>query len=166
MSHLWFRKALLALALAGVLSGPGQALAATAPGTVVAITGLDDLNATAQSQAKTGVGKTAGTVIAMAGLAIVLSGHPMAGLGATAAGIAMAFMPSAVSSAFDATPAAPLVGDPQVSAFAGHWWTPATAGLYPVFLTWKHVQDPVFLVAIALLLALRWAFPARRRVVA
>ena len=64
--------------------------------------------------------------------------------------MAMGFVPGMISSAFDAAPAA--TPDLIQQMAAGHWWTPLTAGLYPGLLLFKVVQDPVFLVALALVL--------------
>lgn len=154
----------LALGLAGAPAGPVAVLqASTVQGTAITISGLDDLNATAHQEAKKGSGKTLAMLIAMGGLATLFAGRVGLGLGGVGAGLAMGFAPGMVGSAFDAAPAATLeAAAPVISAFAGHWWSPALAGCYPVLLAWKVLQDPVFLTCLALLLVARSAWrPAR-----
>lgn len=155
MRHVFLWGA-LALSLAGALPGPVTVLqASTVQGTAITISGLDDLNATAHQEARKGSGKTLAMLIAMGGLATLFAGRIGLGLGGVGAGLAMGFAPGMVGSAFDAAPAATLTAAPVVSTFAGHWWTPALAGGYPVFLAWRVVQDPVFLTCLALLLVAR-----------
>lgn len=156
----------LALGLAGALPGSVAVLqASTVQGTAITISGLDDLNATAHQEARKGSGKTLAMLIAMGGLATLFAGRVGLGLGGVGAGLAMGFAPGMVGSAFDAAPAAALDAlAPAVSAFAGHWWTPALAAAYPPLLAWKVVQDPVFLTCLALLLVARSVVRSARAV--
>lgn len=154
--HRWLVWSALALSLAGAMGSPVALVAAsTVAGNAITISGLDDLNATATKEARTGSGKTFAMLIGMGGLATVLAGRVGLGLGGVGAGLGMGFIPGAISTAFDAAPAAVLEPGPVVSALAGHWWTPALAGCYPVLLAWRVIQDPVLLACLVLLLAVR-----------
>ena len=146
--------ALLALALASLGSVPVALLhASTVQGTASTISGLDDLAATADTQAKKGIGKVLAMVLGMGGLATVVAGRPGLGLSGLGAGLGMGFVPGMVSTAFDSAPAATL--DVVQSATAGAWWAPMTLALYPLLLVLRVVQDPVFLACLALLVAVR-----------
>jgi hypothetical protein len=136
---------LLALALAGP-AGPLVAHASHVQGSAVTISGLDDLSATVDQQARKGAGKIIAMVLGMGGLATVLSGRIGLGLAGVGSGVAMGFVPNLMSSAFDAAPAA--TGALTEQALAQVWWTPLTAGLYPGMLLLKFVQDPVMLLAV------------------
>ena len=99
--------ALLALAVAGAGQLPVAPVhASTVQGSAVTISGLDDLAATADQQARRGAGKIIAMVLGMGGLATVLSGRIGLGLAGVGAGMGMGFVPSMMSSAFDAAPAA------------------------------------------------------------
>lgn len=156
----------LALSLAGATGGPVAVLhAATVEGTAITIGGLNDLNATAHNEVKKGSGKTLAILTGLGGLATLFAGRVGLGLGGVGAGIGMGFVPGIMSSAFDAAPAATLeVTAPVVSAFAGHWWTPALAAAYPPLLVLKFLQDPVFLTCLALLLVARSVVRSARAV--
>jgi hypothetical protein len=151
--------ALLAMLVAGaspILVRPVQA--STVHGSPVTISGLDDLAATADQQARRGAGKTIAMVLGMGGLATVLSGRIGLGLAGVGAGIGMGFVPSMMSSAFDAAPAATgaLVAQVPVDV----WWTPLTAGLYPGLVLLRLGQDPVVLAAcIVAIWGVRWSRP-------
>ena len=156
--------AVLALALAGAWSGPvAVGHASTVPGTAVTISGLDDLSATADTQARKGAGKVFAMLLGMGGLGAILSGRIGLGLAGVGSGLAMGFVPGMVSSAFDAAPAATgeILHHLPVSA----WWTPLTAGLYPGLLLLKMVQDPVCLAALMLVLVSARHARARRALV-
>ena len=134
--------------------------ASTVQGSAVTISGLDDLAATADQQARRGAGKILAMVLGMGGLATVLSGRIGLGLAGVGAGMGMGFVPSMMSSAFDAAPAATGALVSQVTA--GAWWAPLTAGLYPGLVLLRLGQDPVVLAAgfVAFCLV-RWTRPHR-----
>ena len=58
------------------------------------ISGLDDLAATADQQARRGAGKILAMVLGMGGLATVLSGRIGLGLAGVGAGMGMGFIPN------------------------------------------------------------------------
>ena len=149
------RRLVLGTLLAVVVLGaslPPVALvhASTIQGTAVTISGLDDLNATVDSQARKGAGKIIALVLGIAGLGGVVSGYHMTGLMGVGSGIGVGFLPGIMSSAFDAAPAA--TGDLVAHAASGAWWAPLSAGLYPGFLGLHVLQDPVFLVSLAVII--------------
>jgi hypothetical protein len=124
----------------------------------VTISGLDDLAATADQQARRGAGKIIAMVLGMGGLATVLSGRIGLGLAGVGAGMGMGFVPSMMSSAFDAAPAA--TGTLVSQGTAGAWWAPLTAGLYPGLVLLRLGQDPVILAACLVAICLvRWSRP-------
>jgi len=153
--------ALLALAWASLGSVPVALVhASTVQGTAVTISGLDDLNATVDTQARKGAGKIIALVLGIAGLGGVVSGYHMTGLMGVGSGIGVGFLPGIMSSAFDAAPAA--TGGLTQHAASSAWWAPATAGLYPAFLVLRLVQDPVFLVSVATMILLARLVRAER----
>jgi hypothetical protein len=151
--------ALLALVVAGAnqhLVRPVQA--STVHGSAVTISGLDDLAATADQQARRGAGKIIAMVLGMGGLATVLTGRIGLGLAGVGAGRGMGFVPSMMSSAFDAAPAATGTLVAQVPTDA--WWIPLTAGLYPGLMLLRLGQDPVVLAAgLVAVCLVRWSRP-------
>jgi hypothetical protein len=158
MRHL-VMGALLAMLVAGASQlsvTPVQA--STVQGAAVTISGLDDLAATADQQARRGAGKIIAMVLGMGGLATVLSGRIGLGLAGVGAGMGMGFVPSMMSSAFDAAPAA--TGTLVSQGTAGAWWAPLTAGLYPGLVLLRLGQDPVILAACLVAICLvRWSRP-------
>ena len=81
------RGALLALVVAGAGALPVAPVhASTVQGSAVTISGLDDLAATADQQARRGAGKILAMVLGMGGLATVLSGRIGLGLAGVGAG--------------------------------------------------------------------------------
>ena len=141
--------ALLAIAVAGAGQLVAPVHASTVQGSAVTISGLDDLAATADQQARRGAGKIIAMVLGMGGLATVLSGR---------IGLGLAGVPSMMSSAFDAAPAA--TGALVSQATAGAWWAPLTAGLYPGLVLLRLGQDPVVLAAcLVALCGVRWTRP-------
>jgi hypothetical protein len=133
--------------------------ASTVHGSAVTISGLDDLAATADQQARRGAGKIIAMVLGMGGLATVLSGRIGLGLAGVGAGMGMGFVPSMMSSAFDAAPAATAL---VTQGPADAWWTPLTAGLYPALVLLRFGQDPVVLAASLVAVCLiRWSQPQR-----
>jgi hypothetical protein len=143
--------------LAAVALWWGDALplvhASTVQGTAVTISGLDDLNATVDSQARKGSGKIIALIFGVGGLGTMAAGYHMTGLGGVGAGLGVGFLPGIMSSGFDAAPAATSAFGAQIP-LVSHWWTPLTAGLYPGLLALRFLQDPVVLVAVALALLL------------
>jgi hypothetical protein len=145
--------ALLAVVVTGASLPPVVLVhASTVQGTAVTISGLDDLNATVDAQARKGAGKIIALVLGIAGLGGVVSGYHMTGMMGVGSGIGVGFLPGIMSSAFDAAPAA--TGSVAHHAAASPWWAPLTAGLYPGFLALRLVQDPVFLVSLAVMIVL------------
>lgn len=132
----------IGMAGGGYFMGDMLAHASSAPGAAVTISGLDDMTATVDTEARTGFGKAIGIVIALAGLGACASGFVGPGAVATAAGIATAFVPGLISTAHDAAPAATLAGFQYVSAYAEAWYRPALAVLYGPMLALRAVTDP------------------------
>jgi hypothetical protein len=159
-----FGGALLLLVVAGASRLPVALVhASTVQGNAVQISGLDDLNATADNQARKGSGKTIAMILGMGGLAGILGGRVGLGLAGVGSGLAMGFVPGMVSSTFDAAPAATAAL--LQHGLATHWWTPAVAALYPPLLAVRLLQDPVFLVSLAVVCVVSTALSrARRRV--
>jgi hypothetical protein len=138
------------------------AQASTIQGTAVIISGLDDLNATIDTQARKGSGKIIALIFGIGGLGTMVAGYHMMGLIGVGAGLCVGFLPGIISSGFDAAPAATADLAPQV--LNASWWPPLTAGLYPGFLALRCLQDPVFLAALAVgILVVRLARPAPSR---
>src|SRR5712691_11383354 len=105
--------ALLLLGVAGARSLPvAEVHASTVQGTAVTISGLDDLNATVDSQARKGAGKIVALILGAPGLGGIVSGYHLTGMMGVGSGIAMGFLPGIMSSAFDAAPAA-TVSSPE-----------------------------------------------------
>ena len=145
----------------------GTAQAGTTAGTAVTIAGLDNLSATVNTQAKAGAGKALGILMALGGLATLAAGRPGLGIAGLGGGVAMAFVPNIIGTAFDATAAAPVT--PVVTAFGSAWsawWTPLLAALYPVLLSVRVLQDPIVLSCLALVVALRLWSAARSHALA
>jgi hypothetical protein len=154
--------ALLAAMVAGASVPPvAMVQASTIQGTAVTISGLDDLNATVDTQARKGAGKIIALVLGIAGLGGVVSGYHMTGLMGVGSGIGVGFLPGIMSSAFDAAPAA--TGSLMPHAASSAWWAPLTAGLYPGFLALRLVQDPVFLLACLVAVGLMRMAHAQRK---
>jgi hypothetical protein len=151
-----------ALALGWVAHLP-TVQASTIQGTAVTISGLDDLNATVDNQARKGSGKIIALILGVGGLGTLAAGYHMTGLGGVGAGLGVGFLPGIMSSGFDAAPAATGKMAQQIVGSVG--WAPLAAGLYPPLLALRFLQDPVFLVALAgtiLLLRVTRPTPPRR----
>ncbi len=162
MTHLpvlrfppWLLGSLLVLVCLQVLSA-SEALAGTITGTAVTVGGLDNLAATIESYSKGNVGKFLGILLGIAGMAAIAAGRPGVGAGAAASGVGMAFLPSIMGTAFDATAAAPLLGTLPSPALLTTWWAPLLGGLYPVALSVKFALDPVFLLCQAVVVLTGW----------
>ena len=139
------------VAQAGTISG----------GTAITLGGLDSFANTLQTYAKGNLGKMVGMVIAMAGIAGMAFQKVAMGLCALGAGIAIAFVPNIIGTAFDTTAAATLTPAASfVPLFAGSgvFTLAAQAGLtalWPLMLAVKYVRDPVVWVALGMVVLTR-----------
>ena len=155
----WF-PALGCLAILGNLQG-WLAEAGTISGTGVTLGGLDNFAETVETYLKGNVGKMIGMLIAVAGIAMVVAQKMALGLSGLGAGIAIAFVPNIIGTAFDTTAAAPLLGTASFVPWASGSGVPerlAQVGLvllWPVALALKLGRDPVVWLALALVVALR-----------
>jgi len=152
---MWF----LALALAAMLSdfqGYVADAGTITTGTAITLGGLDSFAKTVQDYAKGNLGKMVGIVIAMAGIAGMAFQKIAMGMTALGAGIAIAFVPNIIGTAFDTTKASPPVaGAPFVllASGGGVLNTLAQVGLvmlWPLMVVVKYVRDPVVWLAITL----------------
>ena len=154
---------ILALGYLAILGGPQGWLAeaGTISGTGVTLGGLDNFAETVETYLKGNVGKMIGMLIAVAGIAMVVAQKMALGLSGLGAGIAIAFVPNIIGTAFDTTAAAPLIGATAVvpwAAGSGVLERLAQVGLvllWPVALALKYGRDPVVWLALVLVLALR-----------
>ena len=152
---MWF----LALALAAMLTdfqGYEADAGTMAGGTAIALGGLDSFAKTVDKYAKGNLGKMIGMIIAMAGIAGMAFQKMAMGLTALGAGIAIAFIPNIIGTAFDTTAASPLFAGPAFVPWAtggGVLNTLAQIGLaalWPVAATVKFMRDPVVWLAVGL----------------
>ena len=156
----WFLS-LGCLAILGDPQGRLVAEAGTISGTGVTLGGLDNFAETVETYLKGNVGKMIGMLIAVAGIAMVVAQKMALGLSGLGAGIAIAFVPNIIGTAFDTTAAAPLIGATAFVPWASGSGLPdllAQAGfvlLWPVALALKYGRDPVVWLALALVVALR-----------
>ena len=110
---------------------------------------------------KGNIGKMIGMIIAIAGIAGMAFQKIGMGLCALGAGIAIAFVPNIIGTAFDTTAAAPLTAAaPFVPLAAGGGLLNLLAQvgltlLWPVMLLVKYVRDPVVWVALGLVALMR-----------
>ena len=157
---LWF----LALALAAMLSdfqGYEADAGTMAGGTAIALGGLDSFAKTIDKYAKGNLGKMVGMIIAMAGIAGMAFQKIGMGLTALGAGIAIAFVPNIIGTAFDTTAASPMnAAAPFVpwAAGSGVLNTLAQVGLvslWPVSAAAKVLRDPVTWLALSLVALVR-----------
>ena len=162
-SRFWFGW-FVALGLVALLSDfQGFAVHAgtISGGTAITLGGLDSFANTMQTYAKGNMGKMVGMIIAMAGIAGMAFQKIGMGLCALGAGIAIAFVPNIVGTAFDTTAAATLTSAaPFVPMFAGTGFFNllAQAGLtalWPLMLVVKYMRDPVVWVAIGMVTLMR-----------
>ena len=155
----WF-PALGCVAILGDLQG-WYAEAGTISGTGVTLGGLDNFAETVETYLKGNVGKMIGMLIAVAGIAMVVAQKMALGLSGLGAGIAIAFVPNIIGTAFDTTAASPLIGTASFVPWAsgsGLLNLLAQVGfvlLWPVALALKFGRDPVVWLALALVVALR-----------
>ena len=152
---MWF----LALGLAALLAdfqGYEADAGTMAGGTAIALGGLDSFAKTVDKYAKGNIGKMVGMIIAMAGIAGMAFQRITMGLCALGAGIAIAFVPNIIGTAFDTTAAAPVTAAAPFAPWAaggGLLNTLAQAGLaalWPVTAAVKYVRDPVVWLALSL----------------
>ena len=155
---LWF----LALGLAAWLSElqgwlVEAANSLAAGGTALDIGGVNDFADTIDSYARGPIGKIVGTCMGMAGLTAGALGRYGMAAGAVGTGVAVAFVPNIVDTAFDQSAGSPLVATrvaPGV-ALAGEGVVLflkqlGVVLLWPLSLAFKLVRDPVVWVALTL----------------
>jgi len=161
---MWF----LAVILAGMLSdfqGYEADAGTMAGGTAIALGGLDSFAKTVDKYAKGNLGKMVGMIIAMAGIAGMAFQKMAMGLTALGAGIAIAFVPNIIGTAFDTTAASPLsAGGPFVPWAAGGSVLNTLAqiglaALWPVAAAVKYARDPVVWLALSLIALARPSLP-------
>ena len=157
---MWF----LALGLAAMLGefqGYEADAGTMAGGTAIALGGLDSFAKTVDKYAKGNLGKMVGMVIAIAGIAGMAFQKIGMGLTALGAGIAIAFVPNIIGTAFDTTAASPLSAAAAVVPWAaggGVLNTLAQIGfvtLWPVAAVVKVVRDPVTWLSLSLVALVR-----------
>ena len=130
-------------------------------GTAITLGGLDSFANTLQTYAKGNLGKMIGMIIAMAGIAGMAFQKIAMGLCALGAGIAIAFVPNIIGTAFDTTaeatltPAAPFVPLPAGSGFFNLLAQAVLTALWPLMLAVKYVRDPVVWVALGMVALMR-----------
>ena len=152
---MWFMALILAATLSDFQGYEADA-GTMAGGTAIALGGLDSFAKTVDKYAKGNLGKMVGMIIAMAGIAGMAFQKMAMGLTALGAGIAIAFVPNIIGTAFDTTAAAPLAaGTPFVPWAAGGsalntLAQVALAALWPVAAMVKYVRDPVVWLALIL----------------
>ena len=158
---MWFA-ALGLVALLGDFQGFVAQAGTISGGTAITLGGLDSFANTLQTYAKGNLGKMVGMIIAMAGIAGMAFQKIAMGLCALGAGIAIAFVPNIIGTAFDTTAAATLTpAAPFVPLFAGSGVVQllaAQAGLtalWPLMLAVKYVRDPVVWVALGMVALMR-----------
>ena len=161
----WF----LALGLAALVSdfqGYEADAGTMAGGTAIALGGLDSFAKTIDKYAKGNLGKMVGMIIAMAGIAGMAFQKIGMGLTALGAGIAIAFVPNIIGTAFDTTAASPMnaAATPFVAVgrrCSGVLNTLAQIGLaalWPLAAALKYLRDPVVWLSLSLVALAR---PAR-----
>ena len=159
--YLMWLAALGMVTLLGDLQGFVVQAGTISGGTAITLGGLDSFANTLQTYAKGNLGKMVGMIIAMAGIAGMAFQKIAMGLCALGAGIAIAFVPNIIGTAFDTTAAATLTpAAPFVPMFAGGgcFNLLAQAGLtalWPLMLAVKYVRDPVVWVALGLVALMR-----------
>ena len=159
MSRRYWFMWILALALAAMLSdfqGYEADAGTMTGGTAIALGGLDSFAKTIDKYAKGNLGKMVGMIIAMAGIAGMAFQKMGMGLTALGAGIAIAFVPNIIGTAFDTTAASPLAAGPAFVPWAAGGGVLNTlaqialAALWPVAAVVKYVRDPVLWLALTL----------------
>ena len=159
--YLMWLAALAMVTLLGDLQGFVVQAGTISGGTAITLGGLDSFANTLQTYAKGNLGKMVGMIIAMAGIAGMAFQKIAMGLCALGAGIAIAFVPNIIGTAFDTTAAATLTPTAPVvplAAGSGCFNLLAQAGLtalWPLMLAVKYVRDPVVWVALAMVALMR-----------
>ena len=162
-SRFWFGwfVVLGLVALLGDLQGFVVQAGTITGGTAITLGGLDSFANTVQTYAKGNIGKMVGMIIAMAGIAAMAFQKITMGLCGLGAGIAIAFVPNIIGTAFDTTAAAPLTAAaPFVSLAAGSGLLNLMAQvgltlLWPVMAVVKYGRDPVVWLALGLAALMR-----------
>ena len=162
-SRFWFGwfVALGLVALLGDFQGFVVEAGTITAGTAITLGGLDSFANTLQTYAKGNLGKMVGMIIAMAGIAGMAFQKIGMGLCALGAGIAIAFVPNIIGTAFDTTAAATLTpAAPFVPLFAGSGFfnvmvQAGMTALWPLMLVVKYVRDPVVWMALAMVALMR-----------
>ena len=162
-SRFWFGwfVALGFVALLGDLQGFVAQAGTITTGTAITLGGLDSFANTVQTYMKGNIGKMVGMIIAIAGIAGMAFQKIGMGLCALGAGIAIAFVPNIIGTAFDTTAAAPLTATAPfvpLAAGSGFFNLMAQVGftmLWPVMLLVKYVRDPVVWLALGLVALMR-----------
>ena len=157
-SRFWFGwfLALGFVAALGDLQGFAAHAGTITGGTAITLGGLDSFANTVQTYAKGNIGKMVGMIIAMAGIAAMAFQKITMGLCGLGAGIAIAFVPNIIGTAFDTTAAAPLTAAAPfvpLAAGGGLLNLMAQAGLallWPAMAALKYGRDPVLWVALGL----------------
>ena len=151
----WF----LALGLAALVSdfqGYEADAGTMAGGTAIALGGLDSFAKTIDKYAKGNLGKMVGMIIAMAGIAGMAFQKIGMGLTALGAGIAIAFVPNIIGTAFDTTAASPLNAASAFVPWAAGGGLLNTlaqiglAALWPLAAALKYLRDPVVWLSLSL----------------
>ena len=163
---MWFAALGLA-ALLGDLQGFVAHAGTISGGTAITLGGLDSFANTLQTYAKGNLGKMVGMIIAMAGIAGMAFQKIAMGLCALGAGIAIAFVPNIIGTAFDTTaaatltPAAPFVPMLAGGGFFNLLGQAGLTALWPLMLAVKYVRDPVVWVALGMVALMRPALVLR-----
>ena len=157
---MWFL-VLGTVALLGDLQGFVVQAGTISGGTAITLGGLDSFANTLQTYAKGNLGKMVGMVIAMAGIAGMAFQKIAMGLCALGAGIAIAFVPNIIGTAFDTTaaatltPAAPFVPLLTGGGFFNQLAQAGLTALWPLMLVVKYMRDPVVWVALGMVALMR-----------
>ena len=162
-SRFWFGwfVALGLVALLGDLQGFVVQAGTISGGTAITLGGLDSFANTVQTYAKGNIGKMVGMIIAMGGIAAMAFQKIGMGLCGLGAGIAIAFVPNIIGTAFDTTAAAPLTAAaPFVPLAAGSGLLNLMAQvglalLWPVMAVVKYARDPVVWLTLGLVALMR-----------
>ena len=162
-SRFWFGwfVVLGLVALLGDLQGFVVQAGTITGGTAITLGGLDSFANTVQTYAKGNIGKMVGMIIAMAGIAAMAFQKITMGLCGLGAGIAIAFVPNIIGTAFDTTAAAPLTpAAPFVPLAAGSGLLNLMAQvgltlLWPVMAVVKYGRDPVVWLTLGLAALMR-----------
>ena len=156
----WFLALGLA-ALVGDFQGYEADAGTMAGGTAIALGGLDSFAKTIDKYAKGNLGKMVGMIIAMAGIAGMAFQKIGMGLTALGAGIAIAFVPNIIGTAFDTTAAAPMNAAVPFVPWAAGGGTLNTlaqiglAALWPLAAALKYLRDPVVWLSLSLVALVR-----------